>query len=110
MAGASSSREPAGSSAVTSVRPSADHLVASFVAAYGLDAVTIRPFNTYGPGQSTRAVLPTIITQALSGGAIRLGSVDSRRDMTYVDDTVRGLMAAIDAPAAAGQRDLGVAQ
>jgi nucleoside-diphosphate-sugar epimerase len=56
--------------------------------------VTVRPFNTYGPRQSARAVIPTIITQAIAGGMIRLGSTSTVRDFTYVDDTVNGFLCA----------------
>jgi NAD dependent epimerase/dehydratase len=70
----------------------ADKLAESFYCSYGLPVVTIRPFNTYGPWQSTRAVIPTIITQALSQDVICLGNLDARRDFTYVTDTVNGMM------------------
>ncbi len=72
----------------------ADKLVESFYNSYDLPAVTVRPFNTYGPRQSARAVLPTIITQALSGDTIHLGSLDTIRDFTYVSDTVDGFLRA----------------
>jgi nucleoside-diphosphate-sugar epimerase len=78
-------------------KASADHVVASFVASFGLPAVTIRPFNTIGPGQSSRAVLPAIVGQALRGGAVRLGALEPRRDLTYVADTAAGLIAAATA-------------
>jgi len=55
---------------------SADKLVESFACSFGLPAVTVRPFNTYGPRQSARAVIPTIISQALNGKVIRLGALD----------------------------------
>jgi NAD dependent epimerase/dehydratase len=70
----------------------ADKLAESFYCSFGLPVVTIRPFNTYGPWQSTRAVIPTIITQALSQDVIYLGNLDARRDFTYVTDTVSGMM------------------
>ena len=63
----------------------------------------LRPFYTYGPHQSARAVIPTIITQALAGGAIRLGSLDPRRDMTFVTDTAAGFIAAAESDAALGR-------
>lgn len=72
----------------------ADKLVESYYCAYGLPSVTVRPFNTYGPGQSTRAVIPTIITQALASNTIHLGSLETLRDFTYLDDTVRGFLLA----------------
>ena len=74
-------------------KASADLLVQSFHASFGLPAAIARPFNTYGPHQSARAIIPTIASQALAGGRLRLGSLDPRRDLTYVTDTVAGLMA-----------------
>ena len=56
--------------------------------------VTIRPFNTYGPRQSARAVIPTIIVQALTGDEIRIGSLEPTRDLNYVEDVVRGFILA----------------
>jgi dTDP-glucose 4,6-dehydratase len=75
----------------------ADKLAESFYRTYDLPVVTIRPFNTFGPRQSARAVIPTIITQALSQEVIHLGSLDPRRDFTYVADTVRGFILAAQA-------------
>lgn len=67
----------------------ADQLTLAFHRSYGVPTVILRPFNTYGPRQSTRAVLPTMIAQLLSGKReIGLGRLDTRRDMTYVADTV----------------------
>lgn len=71
----------------------ADQMTASFVRAFGLPAVTVRPFNTYGPRQSMRAVIPTIIAQALWSNRIRLGSLQPVRDFVYVGDTVAGMVA-----------------
>ena len=66
--------------------------------------VTIRPFNTYGPRQSARAVIPTIITQIANGKReIQLGSLHPTRDFNYVADTVSGFIAALDADAAVGE-------
>ena len=65
--------------------------------------MVLRPFNTYGPRQSARAVIPTIITQALAGDTLRLGALDPRRDLTYVEDTVSGFLAAATADAAIGR-------
>jgi dTDP-glucose 4,6-dehydratase len=75
-----------------------DKMIEGFVRSFGLPAITVRPFNTYGPRQSARAVIPTIITQALAGRVIRLGSLSPVRDLTYVGDTVAGFMAAATAP------------
>lgn len=81
----------------------ADKLAESYYLSFGLPVVTVRPFNTYGPRQSARAVIPTIITQALTGDTIRLGHLEPRRDLTYVTDTVEGFVKAATAPAAVGQ-------
>ena len=64
----------------------------SYFCAYELPVVTLRPFNTYGPRQSDRAVIPTIITQALTQDVVHLGNLDARRDLTYVSDTVEGFI------------------
>src|SRR6266540_2627512 len=72
----------------------ADQCVASFHRTYGLRTVTVRPFNTFGPRQSARAVVPTIIAQGLVGRTVRLGTVHTTRDLNYVTDTVSGLIAA----------------
>ncbi|MDD5368689.1 MAG: GDP-mannose 4,6-dehydratase, partial [Anaerolineaceae bacterium] len=81
----------------------ADKLVEAFYNSYDLPVVTVRPFNTYGPRQSARAVIPTIIAQALTQPALRLGALDTRRDLTYVSDTVAGFLAAAAAPGVEGQ-------
>src|ERR1700742_4317550 len=75
----------------------ADKLMDSWQRSFGLPVVVLRPFNTYGPRQSARAVTPTIITQALAGDTVKLGSLDPRRDRTYVTDTVAGMVAAATA-------------
>jgi NAD dependent epimerase/dehydratase len=80
----------------------ADKLIDSWHRAYGLPATIVRPFNAYGPRQSARAIIPTIVSQALAGPIVRLGSLHPRRDLTYVDDTVAGFVAAAQAPAVAG--------
>lgn len=75
-----------------------DKLAESYYRAFGLPVVTVRPFNTYGPRQSTRAVIPTIISQLLMGAkTLKLGSLTPRRDMLYVADTVHGFMLAGEA-------------
>jgi NAD dependent epimerase/dehydratase len=81
----------------------ADKLFESFYCSYNLPIVIIRPFNTYGPRQSTRAVIPTIITQAMVGNKLRLGSLTTRRDFTYVSDTVAGFLRGGETPAIEGQ-------
>lgn len=70
----------------------ADKLAESFQRSYDLPVVVARPFNTYGPRQSLRAVIPTIIAQALAGGTVRLGSLAPRRDFVAVRDTVDALL------------------
>lgn len=92
-----------GQSPYSASKIGADKLVESFYRSYNLPAVTVRPFNTYGPRQSARAVIPTIITQALTGDCIRLGNLDARRDFTYVRDTVSGFLLAAGAPDVLGQ-------
>lgn len=75
----------------------ADQLAYSFFAAFGVPVAIMRPFNTFGPRQSTRAVIPTIITQALAGGRVQLGSTTPVRDFLYVADNARGYLAAAQA-------------
>ena len=86
-----------GQSPYSASKIGADKLAESFYRTYDLPVVTVRPFNTYGPHQSARAVIPTIITQALTQDVIRLGSLEPRRDFTYVTDTVRGFLLAAQA-------------
>jgi len=92
-----------GQSPYSASKIGADKLAESFFCAYQLPVVTVRPFNTYGPRQSGRAVIPTIITQALSGPTIRLGNLETRRDFTYVDDTVNGFLCAAEADQVEGR-------
>jgi NAD dependent epimerase/dehydratase len=81
----------------------ADKLMESWHRSFALPVTVIRPFNTYGPRQSARAIIPTIISQALEGDTLRLGSLEPRRDLTYVEDTVAGITAAALAPGTVGQ-------
>lgn len=83
-----------GQSPYSASKIGADKLAESFYCSYDLPVVTVRPFNTFGPRQSARAVIPTIITQALSGKTIHLGNLGTTRDFTYVQDTVRGFLLA----------------
>ena len=92
-----------GQSPYSASKIGADKLAESFYCAYNLPVVTVRPFNTYGPRQSSRAVIPTIITQALTQDCIHLGNLDARRDFTYAADTVNGFLKAAEAPAVEGQ-------
>lgn len=81
----------------------ADQLALSYHRSYGLPVTVVRPFNTYGPRQSARAVIPTIITQALASDAIRLGSLDPVRDLVFVRDTAAGFIGLADAPECVGK-------
>jgi len=87
-----------GQSPYSASKIAADKIAESFYCAYDLPVVTVRPFNTFGPRQSARAVIPTIIAQALTSDTLQLGSLDTRRDFTYVDDTVNGFLCAAEAP------------
>ena len=80
-----------------------DKMVEAFHKSFGLPVTTIRPFNTYGPRQSARAIIPTIITQALNEPAIRLGSLSPTRDFSYVSDTVHGFIKMAETSEAVGQ-------
>ncbi len=80
-----------------------DALALSFYATYELPVRIVRPFNTFGPRQSARAVIPTIISQALAQDEVRLGALHPTRDLTYVSDTVRGFLLAAESEAALGQ-------
>ena len=74
-------------------KASADHLALSYYRSFGTPVTIIRPFNTYGPRQSARAIIPTIITQVLSGKTqIRLGNLTPTRDLNYVKDTANGFI------------------
>ena len=84
-------------------KAAADALAISFHAAYGLPVRIVRPFNTFGPRQSARAVIPTIISQALTCAEVRLGALHPTRDLTYVTDTVHGFLRAMESPAAIGR-------
>jgi len=80
----------------------ADKLMEAFHRTYDLPVTVVRPFNTYGPFQSARAVIPTILLQALEGDRIRLGSLEPRRDFTYVSDTVDGFLRVAAEPSTTG--------
>jgi len=93
-----------GQSPYSATKIGADHLALSFFRAFGLPIKIVRPFNTYGPRQSARAIIPTIITQLLRGtGKIKLGNCTPTRDFTYVEDTVRGFMAIAKSEALVGE-------
>lgn len=82
-----------GQSPYSATKIGADKLAESYFLSFDLPVATIRPFNTYGPRQSARAIIPTIITQALSGPTIRVGSLSPQRDFNYVADTAYGFLA-----------------
>jgi len=86
-----------GQSPYSASKIGADKIAESFYCAYDLPVVTVRPFNTYGPRQSARAVIPTIISQALTRDELHIGALDTRRDFTYVADTVSGFIKAAEA-------------
>jgi NAD dependent epimerase/dehydratase len=92
-----------GQSPYSASKIGADKLVESFVRSFELPAVTVRPFNTYGPRQSARAVIPTIISQALWRSEIELGDVTPTRDFTYVTDVVDGFVRAAQADGVVGE-------
>lgn len=93
-----------GQSPYSATKIAADQLAYSFYASFSLPVVIIRPFNTYGPRQSARAVIPTIITQIASGKRkIKLGAVSPTRDFNYVSDTVSGFIAALNSEIGLGE-------
>lgn len=81
----------------------ADKLAESYHKSFGLPVAVIRPFNTFGPRQSSRAVIPSLIVQALGGETVRVGSLDPIRDFCYVADTVSGFLAVASAKESVGR-------
>lgn len=93
-----------GQSPYAATKIAADQMALSFHKSFGTPVIVLRPFNTYGPRQSARAVIPTIITQIASGKRqIQLGAVHPTRDFSYVADTVAGFVATLEGDAAVGQ-------
>jgi len=93
-----------GQSPYSATKIAADRLAESFFRSFNLPVTIFRPFNTYGPRQSARAFIPTIITQLLSGQSeIRLGSLSPTRDLNHVKDTVAGFIAAMESDATVGE-------
>ena len=93
-----------GQSPYSATKIAADQLAYSFFASFGLPVVIARPFNTYGPRQSARAVIPTIITQIANGKrAIKLGAISPTRDFNYVMDTVGAFIVALESDKGLGQ-------
>jgi len=84
-------------------KAAADHLALAYHASFGTPVVVVRPFNTYGPRQSLRAVIPTIAAQLIRGGPVRLGSLSPTRDFTFVSDTVAGFVRAGTIPQVVGR-------
>lgn len=93
-----------GQSPYSATKIGADRLAESFYRSFGTPLTIVRPFNTYGPRQSARAVIPTIITQLLSGATeIKLGALSPTRDFNYVKDTVAGFMEVAECGGAIGE-------
>jgi len=92
-----------GQSPYSASKIGADKIAESFYCSFELPVATIRPFNTYGPRQSARAVIPTIISQALVKDEVHLGSLDPVRDLNYVKDTVKGFVAIAGSDKTTGQ-------
>lgn len=92
-----------GQSPYSASKIAADKLCESYHRSFNTPVVTLRPFNTYGPRQSARAFIPTIISQALVQSEIRLGALTPMRDMTYVADTVDGFLRAASVPGIEGE-------
>lgn len=93
-----------GQSPYSATKIAADHLAYSFYSSFGTPVVIARPFNTYGPRQSARAVIPTIITQIANGNrTIKLGAVSPTRDFNFVHDTVSAFIAALESDGGLGE-------
>ena len=93
-----------GQSPYSATKIAADQLAYSFHSSFDLPVVTVRPFNTYGPRQSARAVIPTIITQIANGErSIKVGAITPTRDFSYVQDTVAGFIAALNGESGLGE-------
>jgi len=92
-----------GQSPYSASKIGSDKMVEAFNLSFELPVVTVRPFNTYGPRQSSRAIIPTIITQCLKEKRVMLGNLQPTRDMTFISDTVDGFMAAAMAPESVGK-------
>ncbi|MCA8906666.1 MAG: SDR family NAD(P)-dependent oxidoreductase [Rhodospirillaceae bacterium] len=92
-----------GQSPYSASKIGADKIAESYYRSFKTPVVTVRPFNTFGPRQSARAFIPTIISQALAREQVHLGSLDPERDMTFVSDTVEGFVAAATAEGIEGE-------
>ena len=91
-----------GQSPYSASKIGADKIAESFYLSFEVPVTTVRPFNTFGPRQSARAVIPTIITQGLKGEQVRLGNLTPTRDLNFVSNTVDGFLAAAASPKAIG--------
>ena len=92
-----------GQSPYSASKIGADKLAECFYCAYSLPVITLRPFNTCGPRQSAQTVIPAIISQALSREVVYLSNLETRRDFTFVDDTVRGFITSAQAEGVEGE-------
>ncbi len=92
-----------GQSPYSATKIGADKIAESYHLSFGLPVSIARPFNTYGPHQSGRAVIPTIVTQALAQPSVKLGNVHTTRDFNFVSDTVEGFIAIAETPATIGK-------
>ncbi|HUK93149.1 MAG TPA: SDR family NAD(P)-dependent oxidoreductase [Methanomicrobiales archaeon] len=92
-----------GQSPYSASKIAADKMAEAYYCSFGLPVVTLRPFNTYGPRQSARAVIPTMITQALTSKTVQLGSLEPVRDFTFVTDTARAFILAAERDDAVGK-------
>ncbi len=93
-----------GQSPYSATKISADQLAVSYYRSFNLPVKIVRPFNTYGPRQSARAIIPTIITQILNGSKkLKLGNVTPTRDLTFVKDTVAGFLEIMKSPTLFGE-------
>lgn len=92
-----------GQSPYSATKIAADQIAASYFRSFNLPVTIVRPFNTYGPRQSARAVIPTIIAQALADAGVRLGNLSPTRDFTYVKDTVDGFLRIAESHGTAGE-------
>jgi dTDP-glucose 4,6-dehydratase len=93
-----------GQSPYSASKIAADHLAEAYYRSFDLPVVILRPFNTFGPRQSARAIIPTIISQALKGEkVITLGNLSPKRDLTFVSDTAQAFLLAATAPEIEGE-------
>jgi nucleoside-diphosphate-sugar epimerase len=92
-----------GQSPYSASKIAADKMAEAFHLSYGLPVTTVRPFNCYGPRQSARAIIPTIVSQALKEPVLRLGNLEPTRDLNFVLDTVEGFVLAADCQTGVGE-------